>query len=984
MGTDVRAFTRSGTLIGFVSWSTMSRQVEHNGPGTLTFDAPLSERGNATIIAADEPYLRVYEGGVEQPDWYMLDDDGDNLADAGGTARPVSIAARGVRCLLEWAVVYPQAYVPGGQVAGLDPSWVFASATPGKIMLDLINAAKARGAIPQISVNFTATTDSSGNPWASVYSITYSAGTDLLEVLDKMCDAGWCDSRMVGLQLRLYNLDTTLAVDKPGSVLRNGQGVTDGPRKRTRRAIYSTLLGVGDEGAMVEVTSAPALGKYGRREGFEGRSGITDLGTLSAVTQESLNKQSDASESVTVVIDPAAPGQPVPMTDFLPGYYIRYDRRRLNDSTLEPMRVQSIAWAIDSSGPHISIELNDMWVDAQTRLTRRITALTGGSSANERVPQPTPPTDDTVAPLAPASVTVTPSVYYPQRNALLPTRAAVAAATISWPTVLLNTDGTDYKDAGSYIVSILLPSRSGTGWSAEQIARTNSTFISGFTFGEALQARVATQDSSGNRSDWTYSPSVTLTGGTPGPIPQAPDPFLETRMGQVWATWNGVDRTGAQLDPWVVGAEVHTSATAGFTVSDATRQDLLGTQGTSVVPGRQLGVPTYVRLVLVDYLGNRGTPSNAVSVTATQFVSADIFDGAIGSAKLADLVVTTAKIANLAVNDAKIASVSAGKITTGTLIADVLLGAQIRTATSGARVVVSNLGIQEFNALNQTVVNLDTSGNATFSGSVTTAEVTNYVRAISGASQIVINPHGVQWPDGTLAPMLILSNGGTAERSSGGLYTYQEVLDANRKWVHAMLRTPGAYVPLTGSTNEQYSYVQVSTVGRSTPYTVDTQVPAKVTIGLASRNSVFFVANLSTDTSASASNPGMVLNGPTPAGIRNSAGFLDAVNDTGSGYVTMRAASFAAQSNERIKTDIADVDLDVLDVLRANPAKQWRYRPEHADSSRLRLGPMADRLPDHMVERDGDDTFTDLHSGLGFLWKVAEVLLDRVERKAVA
>lgn len=68
----------------------------------------------------------------------------------------------------------------------------------------------------------------------------------------------------------------------------------------------------------------------------------------------------------------------------------------------------------------------------------------------------------------------------------------------------------------------------------------------------------------------------------------------------------------------------------------------------------------------------------------------------VGTANIANASINNAKIANLAVDNAKIADLSAGKITTGTLAADVILGARIRTATSGNRVDISGVGIEMY------------------------------------------------------------------------------------------------------------------------------------------------------------------------------------------------------------------------------------------------------------------------------------------------
>lgn len=75
----------------------------------------------------------------------------------------------------------------------------------------------------------------------------------------------------------------------------------------------------------------------------------------------------------------------------------------------------------------------------------------------------------------------------------------------------------------------------------------------------------------------------------------------------------------------------------------------------------------------------------------------------VGTANIANASINNAKIANLAVDDAKIASLAAGKITTGTLSADIILGAKIRTATSGNRVDISGIGVEMYRGTFRTV-----------------------------------------------------------------------------------------------------------------------------------------------------------------------------------------------------------------------------------------------------------------------------------------
>jgi hypothetical protein len=84
----------------------------------------------------------------------------------------------------------------------------------------------------------------------------------------------------------------------------------------------------------------------------------------------------------------------------------------------------------------------------------------------------------------------------------------------------------------------------------------------------------------------------------------------------------------------------------------------------------------YVRVIAVDITGNKSGPSDAASATA------------------------------LLIDDAHISDLTVSKVTAGTITADWLLGASIRTATTGARVELNASGLQAYNAGGTQTVNI--------------------------------------------------------------------------------------------------------------------------------------------------------------------------------------------------------------------------------------------------------------------------------------
>ena len=79
----------------------------------------------------------------------------------------------------------------------------------------------------------------------------------------------------------------------------------------------------------------------------------------------------------------------------------------------------------------------------------------------------------------------------------------------------------------------------------------------------------------------------------------------------------------------------------------------------------------------------------------------------VGTSIIEDAAIKNAQIDNLAVNTAKIADLAAGKITAGTMTADVLIGGRLMTATAGARVEASSTGIRLYNSANVVKAHMD-------------------------------------------------------------------------------------------------------------------------------------------------------------------------------------------------------------------------------------------------------------------------------------
>jgi hypothetical protein len=79
-------------------------------------------------------------------------------------------------------------WVPEG---GQDPGW-----TAGEIIIDMLEEAVARGVLTPVTVDFTATTDSEGNPWPVIPAFAVDVGSSVLSALADLARLGHIDWRM--------------------------------------------------------------------------------------------------------------------------------------------------------------------------------------------------------------------------------------------------------------------------------------------------------------------------------------------------------------------------------------------------------------------------------------------------------------------------------------------------------------------------------------------------------------------------------------------------------------------------------------------------------------------------------------------------------------------------------------------------------------------------------------------------------------------
>lgn len=208
----------------------------------------------------------IYEGVIEEDNW-------DETAEDGA----VTLAGRNWAGQFEFAKVYPQ-----GGVTAVNEGWKFTNASPGNIFYSLLVAAHGRGTVPDLTVDFTTSLDSNGQPWANTQSITIKTGVSLLDIITNFGKAGYADWRMNGKVLSMYNPRTVLG-EQSGVTFRRSRDIKSAPRSRSRRKLGTVYLVGGDDNKAVERVDASAVAARGRKEQFVSQGGVTDTGTLNVV-----------------------------------------------------------------------------------------------------------------------------------------------------------------------------------------------------------------------------------------------------------------------------------------------------------------------------------------------------------------------------------------------------------------------------------------------------------------------------------------------------------------------------------------------------------------------------------------------------------------------------------------------------------------------------------------------------------------------------
>jgi hypothetical protein len=894
---------------------------------------------------------------------------------------------------LNYAIVYPASDPDPDTLDPVNtttPGHGFAGDTPGKALRILLEQAQARGWWPELAWDFTDAVDSAGATWDTTIDDWYDQGTTLLDLVIRWKTRQLAVATMAGNTLQLYRYDGQGTDRSLDVVLMRGVDLTEGPVNRSTRNTVSVMLGVTDGleagGFGVERTDNPALSTYGRREGFVSQSQIPDDSTLAGIVDGTLALKARSREAFTYGL---VCGHP----DRLP--FLHWDRGDLVSlrvrGTERQMRVRQLSVTWDQNGTATgSAGFGDRKTDLEEQLAQRLERLTGGSMDAGVFGQPlvgapdqSPGGEGGTGPLVPNAMPPGPPTGLSASSQVVFEQGYLSAtATITWVAPTVNADDTPLDDLGGFEVQYRhtgYPLWENGGRYAKD---ATAAVVRRLVVGQAYDYRVRAFDTWGNVSDWASS---TFTADNdiiaPAQTPSTPvvSPFLYAGL---LIHWDGMAAGGTAIDNDLRHVEVHVSTSSGFAPSAGTYKDKIDTGGGDTVIGELTpGTTYYVKFRSVDWAGNLGPSSAQTTGVPDAVQTGDIGDGAV--------------------TDTKIASLSATKITAGTITAVITQSGTIQTAASGARVVQNSAGIKLFDAAGNVTVALNSAdGTATFNGVLGSANITGYVRVVSGVSQCILQNVGT-------TPTLTLTTGRTIEKVPGYIYVGN---DAFFRTLWTSVQAPGSQYA-GGGANYDYTYHNIVTSVYDGDFANATVLPTKITgwhvlgMPLSAAGSISPRVVIQTNyTSLTGGNDfhrytAVVLKDGTSAqheaAIRLdelTAGTQEACRLAvvkksggveGAAWAEIAASAFTVSSGRAVKTDVTLIPYSALRVVRDNPALRWRYISE----DRFDLGPMADDLPEELVSvipadqgmPGVEEHQVRQHSMIGLLWRAVEELADQLD-----
>jgi len=503
------------------------------------------------------------------------------------------------------------------------PGW-----SAGEVLLTLMEEGGDRGveSMDWLTPTFTATLDSNGEAWDSVFDWTFDIGESLLSVVGKLeelaCDI-WIDPDTLELNMVNKGTRATDRSEGPNSIIfRKGKNLRQATSEGVGKIKNSLTVRTEDGWLEVDNQDIPSISIYGTLEGKLDTNASEAISKSLALVIFEQRATAEEGASYEIVVSKYIPG-----VDFFVEDWVMAP----NDlNVLTKRKVVSISLEESDGGkPLYNLEFDTIFRDTETRIARFLNRTSGGSigtSYNNSSPsgqpingQPiitVPSAPSARIPKAPTGLTASSGGLWSADGV-----TALSEVTFDWDAVTQNIDNTSTTPT-FYELWIKQTADSDDSYQQFALVPANTALVT-LIAGYEGTAKVRALNSGDEKSIFSATFDFTADGPiTPMDAPD--DPTLTTALGSVTATWTGL-LLGNTPPPQFryVFAEIADDVGGPYTRRGAT----LSRDGRNIlIPDLSslIDEEVWVKLYSVDGANNISAASGAVSITVEGIGLADL------------------------------------------------------------------------------------------------------------------------------------------------------------------------------------------------------------------------------------------------------------------------------------------------------------------------------------------------------------------------
>lgn len=334
-----------------------------NDVGAFSFLLPSGDPKATDEIIADGNLVVMKLHGQPQFAAFIEGDPGRVSASINGqSGEYFTVQGKGAVGLLARAIVDP---VDAG---------TFTMSAAG-ILAQYIAAAQARGTIPALGYDFTATVDSAGTPWTDSAAYTIAAGTKL--------DDLWRQAIAVGIEFRvtpdlvLHAYADGLGTHRESTVvLRQGYHLRTALERPKSTPTPTRVVVKGASGVLVRVIGNESDVRKGRWEEYLEVSTTSEPSTLVLAGQQFLSSRLASAQALTVPLHHGLEwGQYEAYLDYSGGDWIALNVPNQYDRVSQ--RIAALTIEETAAGGYLpTLDLSSVQLEYATRLQRQIDAIT--------------------------------------------------------------------------------------------------------------------------------------------------------------------------------------------------------------------------------------------------------------------------------------------------------------------------------------------------------------------------------------------------------------------------------------------------------------------------------------------------------------------------------------------------------------------------------------------------------------------------------